>query len=399
MRFYTLALVFLLLTVILPDLFFYFKLKKHKAKPLLLVLNFLPAVFFLLAFLLMKFVSGENFDPRTFNIFMWINFSYMLIYIPKLLYLFFHFLNYLVNLMLKEKIYLIRYAGVLVAMFSIILMTHGAFVNPKNPQVRTVEVPVNGLPAAFNNFKLVHISDIHLGSWGSNHSYFNPIIQLINEQDADILVFTGDMVNNYQEEMRGWTPLFQQLKARGGKYAVLGNHDYGDYSEWDSPQHKKANLDSIKLQLQNFGFTVLLNKSVEIQKDSSVLELLGVENWGKPPFPKYGNLKKTMKGTREGTPKILLSHDPSHWKGEILNYPDIVLTLSGHTHAAQLAFNWYGKTVSPSSWVYKEWDGLYNEGSQYLYINRGLGFIGIPVRIGTARPEITVIQLIQAENL
>jgi predicted MPP superfamily phosphohydrolase len=284
-------------------------------------------------------------------------------------------------------------------MFSIILMTHGAFVNPKNPQVRTVELPVNGLPAAFNNFKLVHISDIHLGSWGSNHSYFNPIIQLINEQDADILVFTGDMVNNYQEEMRGWTPLFQQLKARGGKYAVLGNHDYGDYSEWDSPQHKKANLDSIKLQLQNFGFTVLLNKSVEIQKDSSVLELLGVENWGKPPFPKYGNLEKTMKGTREGTPKILLSHDPSHWKGEILNYPDIVLTLSGHTHAAQLAFNWYGKTVSPSSWVYKEWDGLYNEGSQYLYINRGLGFIGIPVRIGTARPEITVIQLIQAENL
>ena len=398
MRFYTLALVLLLLTVILPDLFFYLKLKKHQAKPILFYLNFLPAAFFLVAFLVMKFASGEDYNQRTFNIFMWINFAYMLIYIPKLLYIFFHFLNYLLNLVLKEKIYLVRYAGALVAMFSIILMAHGAFVNPKNPQVRTVEIPVENLPEAFNNFKIVHISDIHLGSWGGNHSYFKPAIKLINEQEADLIVFTGDMVNNYQDEMKGWTPLFQQLKASTGKYAVLGNHDYGDYSEWDTPEHKQANFDAIKQQISDFGFTLLLNEATDIKKDSSVLELLGVENWGKPPFPKYGNLKKTMEGTRDGTPKILLSHDPSHWKGEIINYPDIVLTMAGHTHAAQLSFNWYGKKISPSSWVYQEWDGLYNEGNQFLYITRGLGFIGIPVRIGTARPEVTVIQLIPADK-
>ena len=396
MRFYTLALVFLLLTVILPDLFFYLKLRKHKAKTLLIVLNFIPAVFFLGAFLFMKFSSDENFNPRTFNIFMWINFGFMLIYIPKLIYILFHFLNYLLNLVLREKIYLIRYAGVLVAMFSIILMAHGAFVNPKNPQLRTVEVPIQNLPEAFHNYKIVHISDIHLGSWGSNHSYFEPAIKLINEQEADLLIFSGDMVNNYQEEMRGWAPLFQQLKARGGKYAVLGNHDYGDYSEWDTPEHKAANLDSVKYYLKEFGFTLLLNEFTALQKDSSTLELLGVENWGKPPFPKYGNLEKTMQGTTPGAPKILISHDPSHWKGEILNHPDIALTLAGHTHAAQLAFNWYGRMVSPSSWIYKEWDGLYQEGSQYLYITRGLGFIGIPVRIGVARPEVTLIKLVPA---
>jgi hypothetical protein len=396
MRFYTLALVFLLLTVILPDLFFYLKLKKHRANPLLIILNFLPAAFFLVAFLVMKFTSDENYNPRTFNTYMWINFSYMLVYIPKLIYILFHFLNYLVNLFLKEKIYLIRYAGVLVAMFAIILMAHGAFVNPKNPQVRTVELAVEGLPEAFRGYKIVQISDIHLGSFGGRQSYLEPAVKLINEQDADIIVFTGDMVNNYQEEMRGWNPLFQQLESRVGKYAILGNHDYGDYSSWDNPAQKSANLDSVKQNIRDFGFTLLLNQHVDLVRDNDTIQLLGVENWGKPPFPKYGSLTKTLKGTKPGKPKILLSHDPSHWRGEILDYPEIALTLSGHTHAAQLAFNWYGKKVSPSSWMYKEWDGLYEDNGQYLYINRGLGFIGIPVRIGISRPEITVIQLIPA---
>lgn len=397
MRFYTIALVFLLLTVILPDLFFHLKLKKHKAKTILLILNLVPAGFFLIAFLSMKFLSDENYNPRTFNIFMWINFSYMMVYIPKLIYIIFHFLNYLLNLILKEKIYLIRYAGVLVAMFSMILMLHGAFINPKNPEVRSLEIPVKNLPDSFNGFKIIQLSDIHLGSWGANHSYFEPVIPLVNEQDADIIVVTGDMINNYQEEMKGWAPLFQQLKSRVGNYAILGNHDYGDYSSWDSAEHKKANLDSVKNHLQVFGLRLLLNEKTNLLRDTDTLELLGVENWGKPPFPKYGNLNKTLLGTRPGHPKILLSHDPSHWRGEVLQYPDIALTLSGHTHAAQLAFNWYGKKVSPSSWIYKEWDGLYQEKDQYLYINRGLGFIGIPLRIGTSRPEITVLTLISSD--
>ncbi len=398
MRFYTIALVFLTLIILLPDLFFYMKLKKHRAKAVLHVLNFLPTAFYITVFLLMKFLNSENYNVNTFHTFMWINFTFMLIYIPKLLYIVFHFINYLVNLVLKEKIYLIRYAGVLVAMFSLVLMMHGAFVNPKNPQLNKIDIQVAGLPEAFHGYTIVQISDIHLGSWGSKHSYFKPIIKLINQQNADLLVFTGDMINNYQEEMDGWAPLFQQLKSKDGKYAVLGNHDYGDYSEWKTPEDKAANFEAILQQIREFGFIVLQNDFVRLQKDSAELDLLGVCNWGKPPFPRYGNLEKLIKQINPGTPKILLSHDPSHWRAEILEYPDIKLTLSGHTHAAQLAFNWYGTNISPSSWMYQEWDGLYKEGNQYLYINRGLGFTGIPVRIGTSRPEITVIQLISDKN-
>jgi predicted MPP superfamily phosphohydrolase len=398
MRLYTLVLVLLLFTIILPDLFFYFKLKKHKANALLHVLNFLPTAFFLTVFLLMKFLSSEDFNVSTFHTFMWFNFTFMLIYIPKLLYILFHFINYLVNLLLKEKIYLIRYVGVLVAMFSVVLMMHGAFVNPKNPQLTKVDVPIKGLPDAFIGYTIVQISDIHLGSWGGNHSYFKPVIELVNQQHADLLVFTGDMVNNFHEEMADWAPLFQQLKSKDGKFAVLGNHDYGDYSEWKTPEDKDVNFDAILQGIQEFGFIVLRNDLILIQKDSAELELLGVCNWGKPPFPRYGNLNKVMEQTQAGIPKILLSHDPSHWRGEVLDYPDIALMLSGHTHAAQLAFDWYGNNVSPSSWVYNEWDGLYQEANQYLYVNRGLGFTGIPVRIGTSRPEITVIRLISADS-
>jgi hypothetical protein len=298
-----------------------------------------------------------------------------------------------VNLFLKEKIYLIRYAGVLTGMFIILLMCHGAFVNPKNVEVKTVQIEVADLPVAFDGYRIVQISDIHLGSWGQNISYLKPAIDSINNQHADLIVFTGDMVNNFSQEMEGWQPYFKQLKARDGKYAILGNHDYGDYSDWKRPQDKQTNFDSITQNIRNFGFTLLLNENVRLQRDSASIGLVGVENWGKPPFPKYGNLEKALINSDSSSLKILLSHDPSHWKREVVNYPQIFLTLSGHTHSAQIAFNMYGKLRSPSSLVYDEWEGLYIKGNQYLYVNRGLGFIGIPVRIGVARPEVTVIEL------
>lgn len=393
MRFYTLAFILLILAVVLPDIFFYLKLKKYRVKPILHILNFLPSIFFVTVFIIMKLSDSSEHKPDTFLFFMWINFAFMVLYVPKLVYLIFNFLNYLVNLFLKEKIYLIRYAGVLTGMFLIILMFHGAFVNPRNIEVKNIELEVADLPAAFDGYKIVQISDIHLGSWGKSFKYMEPVIEKVNEQDADIIVFTGDLINNFSQEMEGWQPYFNQLQSKAGKYAVLGNHDYGDYSDWKAPEDKKANFRAIKQHISDFGFTLLTNEFVQLQRDSAVIELLGVGNWGKPPFPKYGDLEKAYALTDASTLKILLSHDPSHWRGEVTGYANIFLTLSGHTHAAQLAFNMYGKLRSPSSWVYEEWDGLYQEGNQFLYINRGLGFIGIPVRIGAARPEVTVIQL------
>ncbi len=393
MRLYTFAFIILLLTVILPDLFFYLKLKKHRAKLLVHLFNFLPTIFFISLFSIMKFADSQSFQPSSFQFFMWMNFIFMIIYLPKLVYIIFHFLNFLINLFLKEKIYLIRYAGVLTGMFLVLLFAHGAFVNPKNIEVRHAEIAVSGLPPAFDGYKIVQISDIHLGSWGKSYSYIEPAIQKINEQEADILVFTGDIVNNFSQEMDGWDTYFLQMRARDGKYAILGNHDYGDYSQWEKEEDKDANLAAIQQHISNFGFKLLTNEFVKLQKDSASIELLGVGNWGKPPFPKYGNLNQALANTDSATLKILLSHDPSHWKGEVLGHNNIFLTLSGHTHAAQMAFNMYGKLRSPSAWIYDEWDGLYQEGEQYLFVNRGLGFIGIPVRMGVARPEVTVITL------
>lgn len=394
MRLYTLALILLLLTVLLPDLFFFLKLKKHKAKWPLHVLNFIPTVFFVTMFLIIKFTgTSMPADQERFHFFMWINFAFMIIYIPKLIYVIFHFLNYLLNLVLKEKIYLIRYAGALVAMFVVIVFAHGAFVNPKNVDVKTVEIKVSGLPEAFDGYRIVQISDIHLGSWGGNHRYLKPAIKKINEQDGDLLIFSGDMVNNYSQEMPGWAPLFQEMNAKDGKFAVLGNHDYGDYSGWNSDEEKAQNLIEIKSNIRDFGFTLLLNEHVVIARDSSEIEIIGVENWGKPPFPKYGDLELALSETNPDLLKILISHDPSHWKAEVIGIPNVFLTLAGHTHAAQMAFNMYGKLRSPSALFYNEWDGLYEKDGQYLYVNRGLGFTAIPVRLGVARPEVTLIIL------
>lgn len=393
MRFYTAAFILFTFIILLPDLFFYLKLKKHKVKLYFKILNFIPTLFFLILFVVMKFANTQEYNVSTFQFFMWCNFVFLIIYIPKLVYIIFHFINYLVNLFLKEKIYLIRYAGIITCMFLVVLFLHGAFINPKSVEVKSVALNIENLPESFEDYKIVQISDLHLGSWGNNRSYFKPVIYQVNRQEADVIVFTGDIVNNFQEEMTGWDEYFHQLKAKDGKYAILGNHDYGDYSQWKSKEEKSANLTTIEQHIKDFGFKLLKNEMVQLKRDSSIIELIGVENWGKPPFPQYGNLTKALEKSDTTTLKILLSHDPSHWRAEVLGKEKIFLTLSGHTHAAQMAFKMYGKLRSPSSLIYNEWDGLYNENNQYLYINKGLGFIGVPMRLGAARPEVTVITL------
>jgi predicted MPP superfamily phosphohydrolase len=393
---YTLVLIVLILTVILPDLFFYFKLKKKQVKWYYHILNFFPTGFFILSFLIVKFTGRGAQNPDYFHIFMWINFAFMIIYIPKLIYLIFHFLNFLLNLIPGIKTKAFRYAGLFIALSITILMLHGAFINPTNFELNKVELKVMDLPDSFEGYKIIQISDIHLGSWGKNHHYLEPAVEIINQQDADLVLFSGDMVNNFSQETAGWSPVFQKIKAKTGKYAIMGNHDYGDYSDWKSNLDKHKNLSDIKDSISAFGFRILLNESVILTKNADSLVLAGVENWGKPPFPKYGKLNETINPAYNHLKTILISHDPSHWRAEVTGYENIFLTLSGHTHAAQLAFRIGEKIYSPSAWVYDEWNGLYKEKNQYLYINKGLGFVGIPVRIGAARPEITVITLSKA---
>jgi predicted MPP superfamily phosphohydrolase len=248
------------------------------------------------------------------------------------------------------------------------------------------------LPDAFDGFTITQLSDIHAGSFSSEKGVEKGL-KLVNAQKSDVILFTGDLVNNQASEMDRWIPAFSQLEAPFGKYAVLGNHDYGDYIKWESKGDKYANLNRLKKIHSEIGFKLLLNESVKIEKDGQSIALIGVENWGKGGFHKYGDLKKATEKIPDDAFKILMSHDPSHWDEVTLGHNQhIHLTLAGHTHGMQFGIELFGFKWSPVKYMYKQWAGLYQKNGKYLYINRGFGFLGFRGRLGIW-PEITVITL------
>lgn len=250
----------------------------------------------------------------------------------------------------------------------------------------------NDLPPAFDGSTLTQLSDIHSGSF-TNAEGVEKGVNMVNAQQSDLILFTGDLVNNQATEMDRWIPVFARLKATYGKYSVLGNHDYGDYIQWENEADKHHNLARLKEVHQEIGFRLLLNESVSIQKDGQQISLIGVENWGKGGFHKYGDLNKATLNVPDDAFKILLSHDPSHWDAVTLTHPKhIHLTLAGHTHGAQFGIELFGYKWSPIKYVYEQWAGLYKKFDKYLYVNRGFGFLGLKGRVGIW-PEITVITL------
>ncbi len=267
------------------------------------------------------------------------------------------------------------------------------FGNKYKYQVRRIPLHFPNLPLAFKGLKIVHISDIHSGSL-HNQAAVQKGIDTILQQKADVILFTGDLVNDRHEEMHEYQAIFSQLKAPLGVYSTLGNHDYGDYVQWGSKAEKQQNLDNLKQIHAQMGWRLLMNEHVVFEKNDQKIALLGIENWGaKGRFPKYGKMSNAYENTQHIPFKILMSHDPSHWDAEVKpHYPDIDLMLSGHTHGMQFGvenpyFKW-----SPVQWMYKQWAGLYQDRQQKLYVNRGFGFIGYPGRIGIM-PEITVLEL------
>jgi predicted MPP superfamily phosphohydrolase len=263
-------------------------------------------------------------------------------------------------------------------------------------RVHNVKVPSPNLPEAFNGFKIVQLSDIHTGSFIDNSALIKAF-DIVMQQGADMILFTGDLVNNAASETEGFEDVYGKLKAPHGVYSVLGNHDYGDYVEWDSMDEKRKNLQRLKTVQENAGWRLLMNEHVPIEKNGQKIALLGIENWGGSlRFPRYGKMTEAHKGTEEYPFKILMSHDPSHWEKQVQpEYPDVDLTLSGHTHGMQLGIEVPGIKWSPVQYIYKQWAGLYKSGKQFLYVNRGLGFLGYPGRLGIW-PEITVIELQKA---
>lgn len=268
------------------------------------------------------------------------------------------------------------------------------FGNKYNYKIVKKDIRLKGLPEVFKGFKIIHISDIHSGSL-QDKAAVQKGIDLIKKQNADLVLFTGDLVNDRATEMHSWMDVFGQITAPHGVFSTLGNHDYGDYVIWDSKEAKQKNLNDLMQVHAQLGWRLLMNENVKIEKDGAYIHLVGIENWGaKARFPKYGKMDKAMVGVDSNAPVILMSHDPSHWEAEVIpKYPEVQLMLSGHTHGMQFGLeNPYFKW-SPVQWVYKQWAGIYQNNNQQLYVNRGFGFLGYPGRVGIM-PEITLLHLV-----
>ena len=267
------------------------------------------------------------------------------------------------------------------------------FSNKYKYEVRRVKMAFENLPKGFKGLKIIQISDIHSGSFTDKQAVMKGVEKILKEK-ADLILFTGDLVNDRATEMHDYMEVFSKLSAPMGIYSTLGNHDYGDYVHWDSEEAKKANLEDLKKVHAALGWRLLMNEHVVLEKEGDQVALLGIENWGaKGRFPKYGKMDLAYPGTEKYPFKILMSHDPSHWEAEVrTKYSDIDLMLAGHTHGMQFGVEVPGFRWSPVQYMYQQWAGLYEESKQKLYVNRGFGFIGYPGRVGIL-PEITVIEL------
>ena len=317
-------------------------------------------------------------------------------FIPKLIFVLIISILYFTNYVFSEEksMILIPIIGLFSGFLPFFVILNGVFRSLYRFKVYHIKIKPDDLPTPFEGLRIVHISDIHLGSFNSRHHILDRAVTIINQLKPDFIFFTGDLVNNNAWELRGWQTVLKKLNAKIGKYAILGNHDYGDYSDWKNTKAKQSNFESIKYFYKKINFKLLLNEAVVIEKEGEKIAILGVENWGKPPFKQYGDLQKALKDVSEIPFKILLSHDPSHWNEEVTEKTTIALTLSGHTHGMQAGINIKSKNWSPIQYKYKQWAGLYQHLNQYLYVNRGLGWMGFPGRLGM-RPEITLIELQQ----
>jgi len=286
---------------------------------------------------------------------------------------------------------IISLSGVILGSGLFLVLIYGLTIGRKIIHTEKVKIEIPSLPPELSGLKIIQISDLHLGSF-RKPVFLNRIAEKINSLNPDLLFFTGDAVNNFAHEMDGFEDPLKKMKAKYGKFAILGNHDYGDYSKWESAVQKQDNQLRIDQKIEDAGFILLRNNSERIAYSDTSFYIVGVENWGNPPFPQYADMGKAIQNIPDGAFKILLSHDPNYWKNKVVFDTDIPLTFSGHTHGGQFSFKLAGISFSPVYFIQKRWKGLYRENNQYLYVNTGIGCAGFLGRIDM-NPEITVITL------
>ena len=372
MRHLLLLFLFFIVLMGLPDWYIYRRYVSRWKQVWMRRIYWLPSTLLLIG----MFITFGTYEPRpeAMNRLSLLLIVFLCINVPKAIFA-------LLSPLCKSHI------GLVIALFTMAYLIFGATEGKQHFQVKEVTIESEALPRGFDGYRIVQLSDIHTGSWGNDTAPMLKAVNIINRLQPDLIVFTGDLVNNLASELDAFIPVFSQLKAKHGVYSVLGNHDYSTYIKWDTPQQQEAQLDSLKAKQARMGWTLLNNRHVKLHQQNDSIALIGVENSGRPPFPNHARLSVAMTGTA-GMFQILLSHDPNHWRREVLPKTDIQLMLAGHTHAMQTRI--FGFT--PAQLVYPENDGLYQEGEQMLYVNIGLGHLLYPMRLG-AWPEITLLTL------
>lgn len=283
----------------------------------------------------------------------------------------------------------IAYGTAAIPFFSLM---YGILYGKYDFKIHRQKLKSSRVPKSFDGFKIVQLSDMHIGSFDNKDSVQKGF-DMVNDLNPDLILFTGDMVNNLADEVEGYEEMLSGLKAKYGKFSVLGNHDYGEYIRWDSDEDKQANIDRLIQLEESCGFKMLHNENAQVEINGEKIDILGVQNWGNNPFPQYGDLDEALQGTESNSFKVLLSHDPDHFEEKVIDHDQFIdLTLSGHTHGSQMGVEIPGFRWSPVQYRYKRWAGRYEENGQVLYVNRGFGYIGYPGRVGIW-PEITAITL------
>ena len=364
--------LFFIVLMALPDWYIYRHYIRHWKNKWMRLSYWIPSVSLLVA---MGYIFG-GFAPESslsaLGVFLVV---FLCINVPKALF------SILMPLVKKTAI------GLAIALLTMAYLIFGATEGKRYFQVKETTIESKDVPQGFDGYRIVQLSDMHVGSWNGNTQAMEKAVSIINDLQPDLIVFTGDLVNNLASELDNFIPVFSKLKAKDGVYSVLGNHDYSTYIHWENPEDQKEELVRLKQKQAEMGWTMLNNRHVKLYNQNDSIALIGVENSGRPPFPDYAKLSEAMQGT-EGMFQILLSHDPTHWRREVLPQTDIELMLAGHTHAMQTKI--FGFT--PAQFIYEENDGLYQEGEQMLYVNIGLGHLLYPMRLG-AWPEITLLTL------
>lgn len=380
--------IFLLLILILPDIYLYrMFIARAAIHPLVKCLYALPSLALLAGLVYLAFFAHDEFIGQHTHLVGWFAIVFFLFTLPKLVIALFSLLSLPFHYGLRWQTAPFIYVGVALATVLAGVILHGAFVGRSLFQVRNVTFASPRLPEAFDGYRIVQLSDLHIGSWKGNRKAIKRLADSVNALKPDLIVFTGDLVNNRADELDEFQDILSELKAPDGIYSVLGNHDYGPYYHWKSQREQAENLRDLQKRQADMGWKLLNNSHTLLTRGNDRIALVGVENEGEPPFSQHGDLPRALAGT-EGMFQLLLSHNPTHWRREVLPRSEVDLMLAGHTHAMQMQLGHH----SPASFIYPEWGGMYTERGRGLYVNVGAGYVGLPFRFG-AWPEITLLTL------